>query len=398
MRGGPSSSSKSGLASNSSNPPDGEGGSLQGSSLAAREESSRRSGNSFLKSLTWSLTSETRNLAALLCQAAIAGNIKWIENLLDEGAYVDGWTMDDDEKYTPLKAKRNSGNRVTPLMLAVKHKRTEAFQLLLDRGADLGAKDSQGLCVWHYIVNHDLDLRIRLIQSNRNPPLDSLYYLLPQAIDAERVDVLKLLLKRASRRHANAECKIRSGISDKVTDATILWMVVEKKNLDIVGLLVDKGANIDERVRILAIQGWDLGNKSLELRARNGNDGPTPLFSVVGDTRRLDLAKYLVSVGASVTAKTGECCVRPGDGRGVRQDVTLLHMARGQSAEFLVSKGANVFARDSLGQTPLFWAIWLWPEPDPVTVLANLAQGPPPKSYRQKVTFTHRYFGKVSLL
>lgn len=99
----------------------------------------------------------------------------------------------------------------------------------------------------------------------------------------------------------------------------------------------------------------------------------------------LEILEYLVSHGASITSTTN-CSEYEGRlyGYGTciithNKNITPLHLAKGACAEFLIKKGANVFAVDDQGRTPLFWAVALYKyEPDLAAVAANLAKGSPP--------------------
>ncbi|KAM7186709.1 Ankyrin repeat-containing domain protein [Naviculisporaceae sp. PSN 640] len=313
-----------------------KGGSSKASTSVVSEESSSRSGKSLLKSLAWSWSAESRRLVAVLCQATIDGNRKWVESLLDEGAYVNGWSIDEEKPPKGSSSDTPPPCRKTPLMLAVMHKRHEVFRLLLARGADLNAKDSQGRSVWFYIAEHDPSFCVELISTNTIP----------------RSDLLTPLLFQAA----------GSG------------------HLELVELLVTKGAMVDGPRPSVEVKCQDgEGPRSLQFFGFASLFCPTILFSVVGDPARLDLVKFLISEGADLGAKTG-CRVghRPAFGWPDRKSVTPLHVARGVCAEYLISKGASVFTVDSEGQTPLFWALGLWHEPDLEAVLANLAQGSPP--------------------
>lgn len=295
------------------------------------------------KSLTWSRSLESRKLVEDLCQAAIAGNVKWIERLLDQGAYVNGWIMDEDKLKTFLGTSSPNSNplsttvsgRQTPLMFAVMHKRHDAFHLLLDRGADLKAKDSAGRGVWNYLYEVDPEFCVELIISgDMIPPPE----LLPP----------------------------------------LLFEAFELGDLERVKLVIARGAKVDGTLQCAKVGGWPgLGDAWIEFLARTSNPGPTPLFSVVGHEMSLDMVRYLVSKGANIRARTG-CKVKVRIEWPDRHDVTPLHVACGAAARLLISKGADVFAVDSEGQTPLFWAIGLWCGPDLEAVLVNLAQGAAP--------------------
>ncbi|KAK4213091.1 ankyrin repeat-containing domain protein [Rhypophila decipiens] len=370
---GKSSSSKTDSILPPSGHPD-AGGSSNKYFTTVSERGARRSSNLkfLITSLTWPLSTESR---WLLCQAAQTGNIKWIETLLEKGAYINGWKiMDASNDSDSSKPEKN--RQITPLMLAAMGKRHEAFHCLLNRGADLRAKDTEGCGVWNYVAAHDPDFIIHLIRSDIHPPPDLLPSLLCQAVDAERVDLLELLLTHATTSHLTYESIDPTSFNSKTVHGSILFRTIEKGNLEMVKLLGDKGADVNASRPLVVLNYPGFG---FELYPRTSNSAPTLLFTVVQDVGRLDIAKYLVSKGANVNAKT--------DCRGCRtswahtykfEDVTPLHVAPGACAEFLARKGANVSAVDNKGRTPLFWALdYNRLEPDLETVLANIAHGSP---------------------
>ncbi|KAM7201692.1 hypothetical protein V8F33_003241 [Rhypophila sp. PSN 637] len=370
MQGKPSSSKTD------SAPPSGHpdaGGSSNKSFTTVSERGARRSNKFSVKSLTWSLSPESRKLAGLLCQAAQTGNIKWIETLLEKGAYVNGWAIRDTSNDSD-SPKPEKNRQITPLMLAAMGKRHEAFHCLLDRGADLRAKDTEGCGVWNYVAAHDPDFILHLIRSAIHPPPELLPSLLCQAVDAERVDLLELLLMRATTSHLAYESIDPTGFNSKTVHGSILFRAIEKGSLEMVKLLGDKGADVNATRPLVVLNSPGF---EFELYPRTSNSAPTLLFTVVHDVGRLDMAKYLVSKGANVNAKTA--CRTARYHTYKFEDVTPLHVARGACAEFLASNGANVFAVDNEGRTPLFWAIdYNRLEPDLETVLANIAHDSPP--------------------
>ena len=75
---------------------------------------------------------------APLHYAAAAGHLPTIEFLLGENAYIDA----------------ESPNRTTPLMMAARHKHTNAVQLLVDAGADPTLRNEAGYTAADYLAAH----------------------------------------------------------------------------------------------------------------------------------------------------------------------------------------------------------------------------------------------------
>lgn len=82
-------------------------------------------------------------------------------------------------------------------MRAVIGRNRDAFNLLLDLGADLEARNSDGHTVWYYAVSDDPDLAVQLLERRKFSSIGQLPSLLHLAIKGQRVDLLELLLRHA---------------------------------------------------------------------------------------------------------------------------------------------------------------------------------------------------------
>lgn len=277
------------------------------SAVAENGHGRRSTGRWSFKTLTWNLSPEARKLAGLLCQAAAAGNIKWIDDLLRKDAYIDGWDTED---------------RQTPLMYAVIGKRRDTFDYLLERGATLNAKDSAGQTAWHYAVCHHPDIGLSLMQRNILPSADSLRGLLWLAVENRATALLQVLLEGATSKDVNHLFPYKD---------------------------IFRGCS-------------------------------ESLLSKAGKLGRSDIVKLLLDHGASVgqTIPLSVCMTKSRGPNCTHKNATPLHHAHGECAAILIKAGANVFAVDSKGLTPLFWAIeHRRNDPDLAAILTNLEHGSP---------------------
>ncbi len=194
-----------------------------------------------------------------LQKAIIACDISMVKDLLDQGVDANANPTADLEfapiivaaeystaeivellidKGAELEARNNHGN--TPLMVAVLHSRPEIVQLLIDKGAKVEARNNHG-----------------------NTPLIS-------AVSYSKPEIVKLLLD------AGADLEARN----KDDETPILKVIGSTTNCEIVKLLIDKGADLEAR----------------------GN-GRTPLMQAAFLTDYPKLVQLLLDGGADPLAK-----------------------------------------------------------------------------------------------
>ncbi|KAG0431198.1 hypothetical protein HPB47_021995 [Ixodes persulcatus] len=223
-----------------------------------------------------------------LLEAAKAGNLDLVRSLVEADADV-------------VNCRDVDGRQSTPLHFAAGYNRVPVVEFLLQRGADVHAKDKGGLVPLHNACSYG------------------------------HYQVADLLVKH--------------GASVNVSDLwrfTPLHEATAKGKCDIVRLLLEHGADAAKKNRD--------GNTPLDL-VREGDQDVADLLR--GDAALLDAAKKgnLGRVMRLVTADNINC--RDAQGR----NSTPLHLAAGYNnlevAELLLEKGAEVNAQDKGGLIPL---------------------------------------------
>ncbi|MBK8397606.1 MAG: ankyrin repeat domain-containing protein [Leptospiraceae bacterium] len=125
--------------------------------------------------------------------------------------------------------------------------------------------------------------------------------------------------KKAIADKADLEAELQKNI-------TPLELAIKKNKLDIVKLLIEKGANVNPT---------------------KAESGYTPLH-VAAINNRLEIAKYIIEKGSNINAQT-------------KFGTTPLHHAAEKGsyevAQLLIEKGADLNLSDKKGQSPLLWAI-----------------------------------------
>lgn len=172
------------------------------------------------------------------------------------------------------------------------------------------------------------------------------------------IDEVKELIKAG----ADVNRKFDLGASRDITPLFILCAMGNANQAEIGKLLIDAGANINEKFlgqTLLHITATFEGNKAVtELLIANGLDvnakidsmappeirGATPLHLAAG-SGKVEVVEVLIKNGAEVNAKASNYNYAP------------LHLAalngRKAVAELLIDKGADVNARSETGVTPL---------------------------------------------
>jgi ankyrin repeat protein len=256
---------------------------------------------------------------AQLCQASRDGNVKWAEHLLKGGAAIDGYCILEEITHAPssswggrldywrerkiLPAGGGSAKQkgaATPLVCAIQARRLEMVGFLLNRGADPNNSDAM-----------------------KQPPL------------AEAIICCGTCLDHGSLDHHHEIVSLLLDNGASTGHPSPLTFAISLNNSRLVNLLFRYGAN---------------PNQSASSNGGNLRDW-RPLH-VAAESSSGDMVGLLLDRRATVglTGVFWEV-----------SKVTALHVAKdGDIAQRLISAGESVFAVDSSGRTPLFWAVKAW--------------------------------------
>ncbi|KAK3312345.1 hypothetical protein B0H66DRAFT_608614 [Apodospora peruviana] len=231
-----------------------------------------------------------RRLDSVLCQDARDGNLKWIESLLDEG---------------------------------------------VDHGAHVDAKNSRAHTALYFatrgrdgeLIDNEVQVAVMLLHNNANPSFGSLN----AAIRSIRSDIVNLMIR------------YRANINVPGVDQSKLplWEAVSIGDLNMVRLLIDHGAKLDQTIPQLKDISY-IGGVVFTLQ-----DSTVLFQAVLSSNFDPDVLSCLIAASAKVSAK---CDVRSAD-NPIITVITPPHVAWGPgTAAALISRGASVFAMDSQGQ------------------------------------------------
>ncbi|KAF9768691.1 hypothetical protein IL306_013959 [Fusarium sp. DS 682] len=265
---------------------------------------------------------------------------------------------------------------VTPFHMAVMQGHEVVVDQLLAAGANVNAKDEDNWTPLHAAVVRGHDNLIELLANRVDDAQEILEKLQSKLSDPNKRNILDEMASEKSygstvvsglRMAVNSGYTeriislIESGADidaqDQIGESTALTQAAEQGRADLAGLLLDHGANPNQREKH--------GRTALHIAAENGHADVVAVLVVEGadiDARvygwtpillaakndRFRIPDYLIRRGADVNAS--DYCGR-----------TTLHWAakngwRGLT-RLLLEQGADVQARDQLGRTPYDWAV-----------------------------------------
>ncbi|KAK2608367.1 hypothetical protein QQS21_003052 [Conoideocrella luteorostrata] len=267
---------------------------------------------------------------------------------------------------------------LTPLLWAVANALERMVQLLLENGANIEAKDSDGnTSLSTACMKGKFGIAKLLLESGANIEIRNVSGLTPLSIACwhEANDVARLLIQRGANIEAKdpdgntslstacmkgkcgiAKLLLESSANIEITNVsgrTPLSIACWHEQTDIVKLLFERGASVakdPDRNSLLSIACWkgnnDLAKLLLESGANidaKGISGRTPL-SIACWLGNDDLVKMLLESGANIEGRrpNGRTALLSACSRG-HYDMTKL----------LLEKGADVDAKDTDGWTPL---------------------------------------------
>lgn len=247
--------------------------------------------------------SEDNAETTALMRAAGAGHLALVRELLDRGADVDRalpWAAGAGQRVVldALLAVKPSREAIGKAMVAAADRNTDIMQRLLDLGAE--------------VDYHDGD---------RDTALGA-------AASALNLDSVRLLLARGA--NVNPETGDGWQPLHRAVDASRQSGEALRRQLDLVRLLLDKGAQIEARTRSMVA--WR----------------PTPLLLALHKPAP-EVALHLIERGADVNALSGDPSGKTG------QTALMTAAAKGLAdvVAVLLAKGATIEARNSAGETAL---------------------------------------------
>jgi serine/threonine protein kinase len=277
-----------------------------------------------LNCFKWSILLALRFQPFGLCNAASSGNIDVVRDYLNQGG--DPNAKDDNTSILVCSLNENRSNR-------------DIVELLIAKGADVNARDNQGLTPLDFaafgyrkdlvdlLIAKGADVSVSKDQSQRLLTAKTFSDGSVQADVSVSKDQRQRLLS-SSIRHGwkdLAELMIAKGADVNASThqgESLLFQALAGSKKDIVKLLIAKGADVNART----------------------NYGADPLSVVVGYGWK-DVAELMIAKGANVNNRGGYGGVTPlnSAARNGRTDLVKL----------LIVKGADVNVRDKSGKTPM---------------------------------------------
>jgi len=253
------------------------------------------------------------------------------------------------DKNVDLNVKSASG--ATALHEAVRKGNVSVVSMLLAKGADVNSRDARGNTPLHTGVPSEVhrEIIIMLIEKGADPNLRDEYGETPLHIAVilnRSLNVIQALLNGGS------DVYIRN-----IEGKTPLYLAVQEARNSLIPVLITNGSEIFA-ANNSGVTPFDIAIKSdintffllitNETLIQRDSEGNTMLHAAVKNRGNSEHITRILEQGALVDARN-----REGD--------TALHMSvrtnQRENGEFLISKGANIFAFNSAGDSPLFIAL-----------------------------------------
>ncbi len=213
-------------------------------------------------------------------------------------------------------------NEITMLMHAARRGHTKIVRYLLQKGADINAKDNRGSTALMH--SKDIEITKELIKHGAELEVVDRYgkNALIMAVERHKFELVKLLILSGASVDSNRD------------NNTPLTYALSKGYKEIFLYLLDKGANIDAKLK-------------------RGYQGSITVLHKASRMGKIVYVEALLKKGAKVNAS-----IEDGTGDWAGYNALLFAAYRGNIniVKLLINNGANVNSKNSSGQTPLIIA------------------------------------------
>ena len=224
-------------------------------------------------------------------------------NLFKNGNTVEILKILDED---PQQMKVDLGAGMTPLHYAAYYGNVSVFDYLLQKEADINAKDQRGLApVWFTVSGQRPAMLRKLIAlgadlSNKNPQGDNMLF---RAIMTRNPELVQILLDNGF------DAKQKNAYS-----MTPIEHAAGMNSVEIINLLISKGADLGDSTRMPLLQRAAVSRGAEVLHYlidrgfdinEVGNNGRTPLMMAV-DFGNMEAARALILRGANINVANSE--------------------------------------------------------------------------------------------
>ena len=245
----------------------------------------------------------------------------------------------------------------TPLLFATRNGDVETARVLVDAGADVNDTAASGASAL-VIAAHSGHgpLATYLLEQGADPnAAEAGYTALHAAVLRSQHELLEALLDHGADINARVEhgtpgrrFSADYSIRAQLIGGTAFWLAAKYGELEIIRMLAERGADVTiaPRTRMSALQAA-MGTPGGSLENRRDRIGKTPPDPVVEERLTLELARFILDLGADVNAPDEK-------GNTALHHAVLKKFKR--VIELLVENGADISPANVNGQTPLVLA------------------------------------------